>query len=693
MEKLDYFKRLFENHKYPCFVVDAKTKEVVYINYKLANILAEGYEIIGKKHVEILNASNISVLEADELNWNFEETLEIEVFDKNENKGYRAIYTRIANKTAVFCEMMPIALDGNVNYNFEETISRCMAVIKDETSDNHAYDLLEILGEFYEAKRTYFYKLDIRNNAMVPIEQWRCDGEAIEAPVLHTQMKPEKFLEWLALRNEVNIIDTSKTNVTYDENSVEAEVLDAFLLENVIVSVIENENKFPHGIIIVCDRENTRAPLRLLQVVSNFLEKEVTNTTNQANLRELMEKDVLTCFYNRNFYAKKIIDLEAELPKTLSVFFANVNGLRKVNGEYGYSHGDSLIKLTAESLLFHFENVGYRISGDEFIIFVENLEKSEFNKYVDALQKELKNADYPLYSIGYAFGEGNFSCSQLINEADTVMYINKQEYYKTSNRKYDEISDKTLSELLSYIENDEFMVYLQPQIRLSDNTLHGAEALVRRFDKTNQKMVFPDQFIAMYEKKSVIRHVDIFVIETVCKLLKEWIDKNVIIPISVNLSRVTLLEYGIVDTVANICDKYEVPHSLLVIEVTERVGIIENNVASDLINEFKDKGFSISLDDFGCAYSNIVTLAQIEVDEVKIDKSLVDNITSSVKNRILVKNMLTMCNELDDTATLAEGIEYENQVDLLTELNCHLGQGYFYSRPVTVTEFFDKYVQ
>lgn len=116
-------------------------------------------------------------------------------------------------------------------------------------------------------------------------------------------------------------------------------------------------------------------------------------------------------------------------------------------------------------------------------------------------------------------------------------------------------------------------------------------------------------------------------------------------------------------------------------------------MATSLVEEFKNNGFRISLDDFGCAYSNIVTLAQIEFDEVKIDKSLVDDLITNPKNRVIVKNMLLMCHELENTHTLAEGIETKEQADYLRSVNCHLGQGYYYAKPMPNEEFFEKYIK
>lgn len=424
----------------------------------------------------------------------------------------------------------------------------------------------------------------------------------------------------------------------------------------------------------------------LLELTNNISDK-----LSEA-LFQIHHRDALTGCYNRAGYSTEMDVIMNPRPTSLGVISVNINGLKHINENLGITAGDKHILGAAVRLKEHFGYEFFRMSGDEFVGIAPNVENAAFETQVDTLHTAMRQDENHDFSMGHAWGNKNFDLWKLMQEADTLMYINKQEYYASTKREFNQVDDGLLSDLLSYLADGEFMIYLQPQVKLKDGSLHGAEALIRRFDKTNQKMVFPDQFIPLYEMKSIIRHVDMFVLETVCSLLSAWTKEGKAIPISVNLSRVTLLEHGIVTSIVEICDRYQVPHNLVVIEVTERVGLIENNVASALITAFKDHGFNISLDDFGCAYSNIVTLAQIEVDEVKIDKSLVDDLTTNNKNHILVKNVLSMCNELEGASTLAEGIEDEHQAKLLKELGCHLGQGYFYSRPIPVPEFVEKYL-
>lgn len=133
----------------------------------------------------------------------------------------------------------------------------------------------------------------------------------------------------------------------------------------------------------------------------------------------------------------------------------------------------------------------------------------------------------------------------------------------------------------------------------------------------------PSRFIPFFEEESIIRHIDLYVLENVCKLLSEWKSREYeCIPISVNLSRITLMEDGIVEKLVNVCDKYEIPHSLIDIEVTESISKMETSTLISLSKSIKSAGFSLSLDDFGSQYSDFAILTLIDFDMIKIDKQL-----------------------------------------------------------------------
>lgn len=171
------------------------------------------------------------------------------------------------------------------------------------------------------------------------------------------------------------------------------------------------------------------------------------------------------------------------------------------------------------------------------------------------------------------------------------MYINKQSYY--SSTKHGNLSyraDMTVK-LLAAIKEGEYLIHLQPKINLETMEIYGAEALIRRQDTTG-KLIMPSRFIPLLEEESIIRHIDLFVLESVCRLLSEWRNKGYErIPVSVNLSRITLMEDGIVEKLVAICDKYDTPHGLIDVEVTESISKMESSTLISLSKSIKSAGF------------------------------------------------------------------------------------------------------
>ncbi len=692
MKALEYWEIIFQQHKYPCFLADVEDYTVVYQNTEMEKLLGHDHSVTGRLVFDIFeyekdekNLFNPSLLDDNDIYTTI-------AYESSHQKSFDVSITKVyyQDECLLLCQFSPKGNFLASNYEFEMAMSQCINVLHTE---DRMQAFVKILAEFHQAERTFLFIID-KVAQKIPAEYtWTIDSTIPVCKDITDFFPYQKVIDWFNTKDELGFIETDKNLKKYDNDSIEFTLIRNYSIYRMVQCVITDLNNEPIAVIAVANAKQHKGDFRLCKTIERFIQNEITKVEKEIDFDVIGKIDFLTGFYSRAKYSEYISNLKKEHPKQLGVVFANINGLRQINEEHDYTIGDSCIKNTAQIIKDHFKADFYRLSGDEFVGFFSDITKENLEKQARALRKEIKEKHNDLFAIGYAWGFKDYDPVELVKEADTVMYINKQEYYSSSSKRtYHDITDNTLNDLLSSLKDEEFLIYLQPQINLETNSLSGAEALIRKFDKKNKKMVFPDQFIPLYEKKSIIRHIDIFVVEQVCSLLKQWQDNGkALLPISVNLSRVTLLEFDIVDTIAQICDKYAIPREKLVIEVTERVGLVENDVASSLVTEFKDKGFKISLDDFGCAYSNIVTLAQIEVDEVKLDKSLVDFMTTNTKNQTLVRNVLRMCSELDNTSTLAEGIECQEQSDLLHKLGCHLGQGYLYSRPIPVQEFCEKY--
>ena len=214
----------------------------------------------------------------------------------------------------------------------------------------------------------------------------------------------------------------------------------------------------------------------------------------------------------------------------------------------------------------------------------------------------------------------------------------------------------------------------------------GAEALVRLRDPQYGDIP-PNRFIPLLEKERLIRYVDLFIFEEVCKTLRRWKASGwPLLPVSLNFSRATLLEGDLLNTLVDITSRYGVDRRLMEIEITERVGDIERETLSTIGLQIAELGFPLSLDDFGSKYSSMSMLSVLKFQVVKLDRSLVYDLVSHTESRIVVRHMLDMCRDLG-IACVAEGVETREQLHILQEMGCTAIQGYLFSRPLPPDAF------
>lgn len=239
------------------------------------------------------------------------------------------------------------------------------------------------------------------------------------------------------------------------------------------------------------------------------------------------------------------------------------------------------------------------------------------------------------------------------------------------------------------IAKDEFLVYYQPKYDISNEKLHGAEALIR-WKYHGAELLSPGRFVPILEVGGLISKLDDIVLHKVCANMKQWKEEGkALYPVSVNLSRKRLGKPDLVGHLTDIVDAYDVPHELIDFEVTESAAYDDEGIMIKIINGLKEKGFKISMDDFGTGYSSLALLTIIPMDTIKIDKSFVDGIgleNKDIKSCTLINHIISMTRDLNFTC-LAEGAEKKEQVDLLREFGCEIVQGYYYSKPVPKEEY------
>ena len=347
----------------------------------------------------------------------------------------------------------------------------------------------------------------------------------------------------------------------------------------------------------------------------------------------------------------------------------------------------------AEDIIYGFKQEG------AFVVLFKHQDKAKIEKLFNDINDGLKNMDElgnsPLLSIIAGVSFGNNSEERLSTTVDNAILA------RTENKNHailyysNEIKEKVMfkSELLyrldEAIKNNEFLLYLQPKVSTITGKVVGAEAL-SRWNYKNNKILPPDLFIPVLEQNGVIERLDFNVFERVCIFQRSIIDKGFDpIPISVNVSRyvVNFLEY--LKKIDTIRDKYNIPSELIEIEITEGMYYENTDDISNFISELHKNGYKVSMDDFGSGYSNFTSLANLNFDTIKLDKSFCSDLMNDKAKTMLLKIMELV--KALNMETLCEGVETSDNVNYLKQIGCDVIQGYFYDKPLPSDEFMAKY--
>ena len=251
-----------------------------------------------------------------------------------------------------------------------------------------------------------------------------------------------------------------------------------------------------------------------------------------------------------------------------------------------------------------------------------------------------------------------------------------------------EFESKIEQNMESALRKKEFKIYYQPKLNTKEESLYGAEALVRWYH--DGEIITPDKFIPLFEKNRFILKLDLYIFEQVCKDLKMWKEKygkNVVV--SINVSRQHFMDEHFLERYLRITTKYGINPNNIDLEITESAAIEEGIDILAIMKRMKEYGFLISIDDFGTGYSSLNMLQDMPIDILKIDKSFVDKIGKSKRN--IIDYIINIAKELK-LKTIAEGVETKEQRDYLLERKCDIIQGYYYEKPIKEEEF-EKYLK
>lgn len=422
---------------------------------------------------------------------------------------------------------------------------------------------------------------------------------------------------------------------------------------------------------------------------------------------KLSKTDFVTKLINRRglylFGEKRVKNSD---PFALSIIY--VDNFKLLNDNHGREYGDSILKHVADVAKEVVGNSGivFRMGGPEFVIYINDITNAELlvTKIVDKLAEEYiykaedstTIANYlSIFSGVSKFPEDSDDFDQLITFADMAMlhaekarkericWFNKD----MEDRAHD---DLTLEKLVEQgLEYDYFFMMYQPQYMMDGKTVRGFESLIRMRTPEGQ-LVSPGRFIPVAERSDLIMKLDYYVLR---KVMTEFGDTcrnaNNKFVMSVNISAKNICNIGFADKVLKIVSELNFPADCLEIEITEYCMAKSVDIAIENIEKLKSSGIKIALDDFGTGYTSLHYLAKLPIDLLKIDKTLIDDITNNEKSKDFVKAVISL-GHIMGCEVISEGVEDENQVSIIKDYSCDFVQGFVWSKPISFDDALSK---
>lgn len=393
-------------------------------------------------------------------------------------------------------------------------------------------------------------------------------------------------------------------------------------------------------------------------------------------------------------------------PEKLAMVVLDIDKFKYINDRLGYDEGDRILARIHKTLCdcLDKDELFARTSEDKFACLIKNAPDNEIENRLHEIFTEFdrRNSFFIKYPVNFSAGVCRLGqCRGKYDAVDFTMAVDRCKLAKKSIKNkhnsdvafYDgKIREISLREkdfenaMPQALENREFECYLQPKYGTNSREIVGAEALIR-WNSKEFGFVCPGDFIPLAEKNGFVVELDFFILEEVCKMLRRWIDngKKPIV-ISVNQSRLHINDDDYIWRLREIVDKYEIPYEYIELELTESVFTEDADRMIAIMQKLHEIGFKLSIDDFGSGYSSLNLLKDIPADVLKIDREFFNGTVNSKKGRAVISSVVDMAKNLEMNV-ISEGVETQDQIDFLKEIDCNMVQGYYFSKPMKLREF------
>ncbi len=443
-------------------------------------------------------------------------------------------------------------------------------------------------------------------------------------------------------------------------------------------------------------------------VASKFNQILIQFGQTQSKLRKMATRDPLTGLPNRTLLLETIavtIQRARVHKKQFSMVFIDLDRFKNVNDSLGHALGDKFLARIARVLERVVGDKGTvaRLGGDEFVILADEIQTpGQAADFVDNLLLQLntpmqlnEHTIHPAASVGISiYPDDGMTAEDLIRHADIAMYSakaagsNQWAFFKQQMTERAAVRLRTEASLHDALKHDEFRLHFQPKFDIKTGKILACEALIRW--QKDGRLISPLSFIPVAEETGIIIPIGRWVIEEACKTLREWkVRYNFVLPIAVNVASQQFADASLVPDIKQLALRYQIDPELLEIEITETSLMNDIELAISKLQQLKSAGFGIAVDDFGTGYSSLSYLRHLPITTMKIDRCFV---TDLPQESAIASTILMLGKQLN-LSVVAEGIENQEQLDWLSSNDCQIGQGFYFSKPLPMDEFIEKYIK
>jgi len=451
--------------------------------------------------------------------------------------------------------------------------------------------------------------------------------------------------------------------------------------------------------------------LDALEDIISSLKIEYEQKKYKKDLEFASQHDELTGLMNRTLFHKRLkelIDNSTQSNKRVAIFSIDLNLFKSINDTYGHDAGDAVLKRVAKNLLqsLRKDDIVARFGGDEFAVAIGYLKKhnhifSFLKRIEDSFLEPLlyvdNSSEYHIpisLSIGITFyskQSNDISTKKLLKQADKAMYMAKKSkrmysFFDSSEESSLEKKEKKAQEINQAIKQNEFMLYYQPVIDIKSNKVVAFEALVR-WNHPQKGIMTPDSFLPyILDNPEIMCSLGKWIVRSVFNQFEIWIEKDYDFMISINISSQEFESKKFISMLKELLDEYPlvIPQKII-FEIVEGIAIKDIEIKNSSLEQVKELGFKITLDNFGTGYSTISSINRFEVDSIKIDKRFVMSMLDSRDDHSIVNASIQLA-KVFGYKVIAEGVESREHLPVLLELGCDEAQGYGIAKPMPPQE-------